>query len=61
MALDAGANVQDRKIGALLLLFLTNLHLITHNHNVGHSNTNTVPACAVFWLGRAIPAHQAPS
>ena len=45
----------------LLFFFLTNLHLITHSHNVGHSNTNTVPACAVFWLGCAIPAHQAPS
>ena len=37
----------------VLLLFLTNLHLTTHNHNVGYSNTNTVPACAVFWPGRA--------
>ena len=45
----------------LFLLFLTNLHFITHNHNVGHSNTNTVPDCAVFWLGCAIPVHQAPS
>ena len=44
-----------------LLLFLTNLHLTTHNHNVGHSNTTTVPACAVFSLDRAAPARQASS
>ena len=42
----------------VLLLFLTNLQ---YNHNVGHSNTITVPACAVFWLGRAALARQASS
>ena len=45
----------------LVLLFLTNLHLTTHNHDVGHSNTNTIPAYAVFWLGRAGPAHKVSS
>ena len=44
-----------------MYLFLTNLHLTTHNHSVGHSGTNSVPTCAVFCLGRAIPARQAPS
>ena len=43
------------------LLFLTNLYLTTHNHGIGHSNTNSVPACAVFCLGRVVPASQAPS
>ena len=32
-----------------------------HNHSIGHSNTNAVPACAVFEIGRASPARQVPS
>ena len=54
-----GVHTLCRKV--LLLLFLTNLQLTTHTHNVGHSNTNTVLACAVFSLGRASPARQASS
>ena len=42
------------------VIFLTNLYLTTHNQSIGHSNTNIVPACAVFWLGRAVPARQDP-
>ena len=44
----------------LLVVVVTNLHLTTHNHNVGHLNTNTVPACAVFWPGRAFPRAKLP-
>ena len=43
-----------------ILLFLTNLYLTTHNQCIGHSNTNTVPAFAVFWFGHAVPARQDP-
>ena len=45
---------------SFLLLFLTNLYLTTHNQRIGHSNTNTVPVCAVFSLGRTVPARQDP-
>ena len=31
-----------------ICLYLTNLYLTTHNQRIGHSNTNTVPACVVF-------------
>ena len=40
--------LRNRTRPIVILIFLTTLHLTMHIHNVGHSNTNTVPACAVF-------------
>ena len=41
-------DVEIMTIAYYYYIFSTNLYLITHNHSIGRSNTNTVPACAVF-------------